>query len=102
MPKYKSKDVLVLTKDIDSRRINKDPYLVELETGQQVVVYEKTFGKITPQQAALHTIGKVAFLILDIIIGAIIQDKEQQEGKPNKEQIRMTQRISKTVVIKVA
>ena len=59
-------------------------------------VDEKTFGKITTQQAALHTIGKL-FLPLDVIIGLISRDKSESEMEKN--QVRFTQKFSHTSVI---
>jgi hypothetical protein len=59
-------------------------------------VDDKSFGKITTKQAALHTIGKL-FLPLDIIIGLISRDKS--ESKMEKNQVRFTQKFSQTSVI---
>ena len=59
-------------------------------------VDEKTFGKITNKQAALHTIGKL-FLPIDIIIGLISRDKSESEMEKN--QVRFTQKFSHTSVI---
>ncbi len=59
-------------------------------------VDEKTFGKITNKQAALHTIGKL-FLPIDVIIGLISRDKS--ESKMEKNQVRFTQKFSQTSVI---
>ncbi len=59
-------------------------------------VDEKSFGKITIQQAALHTIGKL-FIAIDVIIGLIARDKT--ESGMEKNQVRFTQKFSHTSVI---
>ena len=79
-------------------------FLEYLNNGQTIgkmilkiqTVDENTFGKITPKQAALHTIGKL-FLPLDIIIGLISRDKSESEMEKN--QVRFTQKFSHTSVI---
>jgi hypothetical protein len=61
------------------------------------VVDDRTFGPITRKQAFLHVIGKVFFGPLDVIVAHFINDEElHTQGK-----VRATQRLSKTVVIKV-
>ncbi|QEE17094.1 RDD family protein [Promethearchaeum syntrophicum] len=59
-------------------------------------VDEKTLGKITPRQAALHTLGKL-FLPLDIIIGLISRDKAVSQMEKN--QVRFSQKFSHTSVV---
>ena len=61
------------------------------------VVDERTFGPITSGQAFLHIIGKVFFLPLDVILAMFIIESEEEK----KIKVRITQRISKTVVIRV-
>jgi uncharacterized RDD family membrane protein YckC/ribosomal protein L37E len=61
-----------------------------------VTVDRNTMKPIEPGQAALHIIGKVLFLPLDVILGFIINDDSEQ----NKGQYRITQQFSKTTVIK--
>ena len=61
------------------------------------IVDEDTLGEITTKQALLHNLGKVLFLPIDLIIGLIAGD----DGDPKeKSQIRISQRMSKTVVLK--
>jgi uncharacterized RDD family membrane protein YckC len=65
-------------------------------------VDEKTLGAITPKQAFLHVIGKVLFVFLDVFIGLITHD--QDKNNPNvvdNQQIRISQRFSHTVVVKL-
>jgi uncharacterized RDD family membrane protein YckC len=57
-----------------------------------------TGGNINPTQAMIHIIGKVAFLPIDVILGLIAKD--QEKGQPNREEIRIMQRVAKTAVIK--
>ena len=57
-----------------------------------------SLGAITAQQAAIHIIGKVVFLPIDVIIGLITNENTQ----PNKEDIRIMQRLAKTSVIKLS
>jgi uncharacterized RDD family membrane protein YckC len=57
-----------------------------------------SFGSITAQQAAIHIIGKVVFLPIDVILGLITKEK----SLPDKEDIRIMQRLAKTSVIKLA
>ncbi len=61
-------------------------------------VDSNTLGSITAQQAALHILGKVVFLPFDVIIGLITKENTQ----PNREDIRIMQRVAKTSVIKLA
>jgi uncharacterized RDD family membrane protein YckC len=60
-------------------------------------VDERSKGPINPGQAFLHVFGKVLFLPLDIIIAWFVGKTTPEE----KSQIRVTQRLSKTVVIRV-
>jgi uncharacterized RDD family membrane protein YckC len=60
------------------------------------VVDERTLGAVTPLQALLHILGKVFFLPFDIILGAIIMKDEDEK----RTRVRLSQRISRTVVIK--
>ena len=59
-----------------------------------------TLQPIDAKQAFLHTLGKVFFLPLDLIIGWIVNEDEKKSRGEDQEQIRMTQRIAETVVIK--
>lgn len=56
-----------------------------------------TFGKINPGQALLHVIGKEIFLLIDLIIGSIGQTQDPK----GKNQIRLTQKLANTSVIKI-
>ncbi|MBD3350189.1 MAG: zinc-ribbon domain-containing protein [Candidatus Lokiarchaeota archaeon] len=60
-------------------------------------VHQETFEQLTAKEAFLHVIGKVFFLPLDIILGWIAGDFQTEE----REQFRITQRVSKSVVIKM-
>lgn len=59
-------------------------------------VDERSKGPINPGQALLHILGKVFFLPLDIIIAWFVGKNTPEE----KSQVRVSQRISKTVVIR--
>jgi uncharacterized RDD family membrane protein YckC len=56
-----------------------------------------TLNNITMTQAALHVVGKAFFLLIDWIIGEIINE----ESEKKKSQLRITQRFSKTAVISI-
>lgn len=62
-----------------------------------------TLGRMNPGQAFIHILGKVFYavygliLFLDIIIGSVMSKNNLTE----KNQIRLSQRLSKTVVIKI-
>jgi uncharacterized RDD family membrane protein YckC len=60
-------------------------------------VDQYTLQKATPLQYALHALGKAFFLVIDIIIGLIAKD---EQTPATKSQVRATQRLSKTVVVK--
>lgn len=60
-------------------------------------VDEATFEPVTTFRYLLHCIGKVFFGALDVIIGSIARDKS---NPVYHSQVRITQRISKTVVLK--
>lgn len=59
-------------------------------------VDERSKGPINPGQALLHVLGKVLFLPLDIIIAWFVGKTTPEE----KSQVRVSQRLSKTVVIR--
>lgn len=61
-------------------------------------VHEDSHKQLDGMQSFLHVVGKVFFLPLDVILSWIIEDKDvEEQGK-----VRITQRISKSVVIKIA
>lgn len=64
-------------------------------------VDSKTLGDISPAQAAVHSVGKAFFLIIDILIGAFTKEDKQNFSLEEKNTIRYLQRVSKTSVIKV-
>lgn len=84
-------------------------FVNEKNTGQTIgkrimnikTVDETTHGPINSEQALIHILGKVFFLPIDVFIGLIVGDREKKDGKPNLVQVRATQRVAKTVVIKV-
>ena len=65
--------------------------IMHLET-----VHEQTYEQLSVMEAFLHVIGKVFFLPLDIFLAWIIEDQDEEEHG----RVRITQRISKSVVIK--
>ena len=58
----------------------------------------KTLEPIDGRQAIIHSFGKVLFLPIDLILGWIMNEDEDEEN--NREEIRLTQRLAQTVVIK--
>jgi uncharacterized RDD family membrane protein YckC len=60
-------------------------------------VDEATFQPVNAFRYLLHSIGKVFLVPLDFIIGSIARDKS---NPVYKSQVRITQRLSKTVVLK--
>jgi uncharacterized RDD family membrane protein YckC len=61
------------------------------------VVDEQTLGQISSKQAFFHIIGKVFFLPVDVILAMFINETEDEK----KFKVRISQRISKTAVIRV-
>ena len=61
------------------------------------LVDEETLEDVSTKQVFLHNIGKVLFLPLDLIIGLIAQEESTPK---EKSQIRLSQRLSHTVVLK--
>jgi hypothetical protein len=60
-------------------------------------VDSRNFEPINAQQAAIHTLGKVLFLPLDVIIGLIVKDDDSAQ---EDNEIRVTQNFAKTSVVK--
>ncbi len=56
-----------------------------------------TLGSITPAQAAIHVVGKVFFLPIDVFLGLITMDNKPSDYH----KYRITQNISNTSVVKV-
>lgn len=56
-----------------------------------------TLGSITPAQAAIHVVGKVFFLPIDVFLGLITKDSKPSDYH----KYRITQNISNTSVVKV-
>jgi len=63
-------------------------------------VDDQTFKELTPSQAALHSIGKNVALFFDLVIGLIVREEKRSLREDN--QIRFTQRYSRTSVIKLS
>ncbi len=64
-------------------------------------VDENTLGPLTISQAFIHSLGKTFFGLIDLIVGSILNDRDKEGGAPDKLQVRLTQRLAHTVVIKV-
>jgi len=55
-----------------------------------------TLGPITPRQALIHCVGKL-LVVVDVIIGVITKEKSE----PDKQDLRIMQRVAGTSVIKI-
>lgn len=63
-------------------------------------VDDQTFKEPTPSQAALHSIGKNIALFVDLVVGLIVREEKRSLQENN--QVRFTQRYSRTSVIKLS
>jgi len=61
-------------------------------------VNETEFGPMNLKQVVLHNLGKVLILPIDLIIGIIVNNDEPDPRDKNK--IRISQQLSKTLVLK--